>query len=1111
MTSICCISIGLERTPAWLLTQSLTHRKNIKNLPNDENISQFRIMESIENDDPCVNDIEDEDFGIGTNDDQIEDEEINQDIENEIQKDANSQLGIDLIVEPSKSSKYEDDDEQESITSESGSDGGYSSVSTTSPPPPAAGQGRGRGRPSKLAMTKSTESAIPGRGILTVSVLDTDDEPSIKQANNKEYYTQKLPQARVSRNYHRRHETPEVKAERLAALAAKPALIDFTVKFARISIIVDKDDSDEQGFKHAQQRLQELSPTIDLTSKKYSHEIWNSGLYIYSLTFPTELTCNLLELVPQEINNEDKRPYWLSFKQPPEFIDKSFYKLTNQDTTKKGCLFLIDNGINASLSPGALTTMSRFHALKHHGYSKRGRWYMIIYDESIDIRSYERQPTAELGTSPSISMKHKIPLEIIDRVAIFSPWKGGFALYLNIKGNIHVYKKIIKSETGTLFERQGMKNNTPIPAFTTIRLRFQLMDDEIIAETLERTETITSTMSNADKQTSIQARKEELLQQIREIFQNLIKFFDKNRIHICFARIKSHEISLEEILSLNAINFQSFVRNFSWTMLQQMNFRVQVQICRFSSELKKKLEKYENERFPEETSEQIDDRFYRLCLYLHRRASEYIFLNLNDEFDIAKDDYELKFKRAKEKRTQLKNFNEISTSAAYVPSIVITPTTIKIRPLKLCKLNRVLREERFGGCLNFALVELRDEAQRMLFATVFRALKSQILHFLTKGFGITSDRIYRYLHHSQSQVKCKQFWFYHHDQQKRYLSHDDAYTWMGSFDSERVVSKHTARIALCFTSTDQSIRIPAEMVTYARDIKDKTGDYTFSDGVGTISTHLRNEIKKYLKCRHTFSVIQIRYGGCKGTLSVDWRLDINPHYQLVIRDSMNKFTSDHDLLEVCKLSAPRELHLNRQDIVLLESRGIPDTTFLRLQNDEHFWLVRSLLQTSIAYELLQEKLVPVFELRKIALKMNIVNEPFFIQLIITCSFNIIRELIDRTRIRMDKNRARNMFGIVDEYGVLESGQVFIQYTKTRPKQLKNFDGEGGGGYSEELEVYTGKVVVTKNPCHHPGDLRVFDAVSHPYLEHLKDVIVFPQKGDRPHSNEISGSDLDGLI
>jgi hypothetical protein len=43
-----------------------------------------------------------------------------------------------------------------------------------------------------------------------------------------------------------------------------------------------------------------------------------------------------------------------------------------------------------------------------------------------------------------------------------------------------------------------------------------------------------------------------------------------------------------------------------------------------------------------------------------------------------------------------------------------------------------------------------------------------------------------------------------------------------------------------------------------------------------------------------------------GTVSVDPNLDNQQQQpQLIIRKSMLKFTSDHDRLEICKVSAPR--------------------------------------------------------------------------------------------------------------------------------------------------------------------------------------------------------------
>ena len=98
---------------------------------------------------------------------------------------------------------------------------------------------------------------------------------------------------------------------------------------------------------------------------------------------------------------------------------------------------------------------------------------------------------------------------------------------------------------------------------------------------------------------------------------------------------------------------------------------------------------------------------------------------------------------------------------------------------------------------------------------------------------------------------------------------------------------------------------------------------------------------------------------------------------------------------------------------------------------------------------------------------------------------------------MSTDDGRIMMGTADDTGSLRYGEVFVQYSVNidRPQA--------------ETKVLEGTVVVAKNPCFHPGDLRKFKAVNKPELKHMINCIVFPTKGPRPHPDEMSGSDLDG--
>ena len=109
----------------------------------------------------------------------------------------------------------------------------------------------------------------------------------------------------------------------------------------------------------------------------------------------------------------------------------------------------------------------------------------------------------------------------------------------------------------------------------------------------------------------------------------------------------------------------------------------------------------------------------------------------------------------------------------------------------------------------------------------------------------------------------------------------------------------------------------------------------------------------------------------------------------------------------------------------------------------------------------------------------------------------------RTKTHIFVPTAALVMGCLDEKAVLNYGEVFLQLTPAAgnfhhlqdglDKYPKDFH---GGDSNIIARVVTGQVVVAKNPCLHPGDVRVLQAVNHPGLRHMVNCLVFPQKGHR---------------
>ncbi|XP_038875555.1 probable RNA-dependent RNA polymerase 1 [Benincasa hispida] len=504
----------------------------------------------------------------------------------------------------------------------------------------------------------------------------------------------------------------------------------------------------------------------------------------------------------------------------------------------------------------------------------------------------------------------------------------------------------------------------------------------------------------------------------------------------------------------------------------------------------------------------LDDEFFRL-VDSSRFRPDYVEHALEKMFNLKECCYEPQ-KWLKHHYLSFYTSNQLpwkpnislDDGLVYVHRVQITPSKVYFRGPEANLSNRVVR--RFIDDIdNFLRVSFVDEDLDKLHSIDLAPRSSsagnsertrvydRILSVLRNGIVI-GDKKFEFLAFSASQLRENSFWMF---ASREGLSAADIREWMGDFREIRNVAKYAARLGQSFGSSRKTLCVEEHEFEVIPDVEveRKKTKYCFSDGIGKISKTLAEKVAE--KCgliSHTPSAFQIRYAGYKGVVAIDPTLK----KKLSLRKSMLKYMSLDTQLDVLLWSKYQPCFLNRQVINLLSTLGIKDRVFVKKQKEAIDQLDSILEDPSKALEVLElmspGEMTGILKELLLFYKPN--EEPFLNMMLRT--FRADKFLDLRTKSRIFVPKGRTMMGCLDETRTLEYGQVFVHCSIPGRSNESNF-------------VIKGKVVVAKNPCLHPGDVRVLDAVDVKALHHMVDCVVFPQKGKRPHPNECSGSDLDG--
>ncbi|KAG9089334.1 hypothetical protein FS749_001409 [Ceratobasidium sp. UAMH 11750] len=460
--------------------------------------------------------------------------------------------------------------------------------------------------------------------------------------------------------------------------------------------------------------------------------------------------------------------------------------------------------------------------------------------------------------------------------------------------------------------------------------------------------------------------------------------------------------------------------------------------------------------------------------------------------------------------------------------VKITPTAVFLTGPLAEQSNRVIRRyPTFES--NFIRVSFTDEGDsrsRFDFEVDTNAFSgARVGRFLKNGLRI-GDRHYALLGYSQSGFRdhacffSADFVF-----EGLAVTPESIRTSLGNFSKViHCPARYGARMSQAFSSTDPSITIPRSAIKPIPDIKTSKGDLEFSDGCGTISRQLAEEVWQGMienmphtrrRQRHraepTPCAFQIRIGGSKGMVRLDPKLEGR---KLCLRPSMTKFDAPGELaLEIARaFERPSPCFLNRPLIMLMWTNGIESSVFEELMASALKSTVDGMQTFGGAAKLLiSNRLGRPYRLASIFDKLSRLQlEPdqdgvrtVGLQKLLNAELYHIK-LGLKHKARIPVPESYTLVGVCDEDNYLRTREIYAC--------VQHFDPKTGDITKHFLE---GRMLVTRSPVIHPGDAQILWAIGKPPAgspfegegNHLPNCVVFATRGPRPVPNMLGGGDL----